>query len=121
MYSTHPTKRLTWSVNSFAAAVDVAFENRRLHRLCASAEELRRALGGRGERRLRAHIKSLLAAESLEEFRSLPGRCCELPGGRYALELGEGKRLTFRCAGSDDGVVWAAVRSIVLIDIEEQG
>jgi hypothetical protein len=101
--------------------VDVAFENRRLHRLCASAQELRRALGARGERRLRAHIKSLLAAESLEEFRSLPGRCRELPGGRYALELGKGKRLTFRCTASDDGVVWAAVRSIVLIDIEEQG
>jgi toxin HigB-1 len=104
--------------------VDIAFENRRIQALCASGRELRRVLGSGCERRMRAHVKSLLAAESLEEFRSLPGRCCELPHGRYALELGDGKRLTFRCASSNDGgagAKWAVVRSIVLIEIEEQG
>lgn len=124
MTSSTPVKELTSQVNLPATIVDIAFENRRMQAFCASGQELRRVLGSRCERRMRAHVKSLLAAASLEEFRSLPGRCCELPQGRYALELGDGKRLTFRCASSYDGAAgadWAAVRSVVLIEIEEQG
>jgi hypothetical protein len=102
--------------------VDIAFEDINLQRSWASAQDLRRILDPECERRLRAHLKSLLAAESLAEFRFLPGRCLELRRGRYALELVTGVRLIFRAASSSRGKAaadWAAVRSIVLIGIED--
>ena len=102
--------------------MDVAFEDIDLQCAWASAHDLQRLLDPECERRLRAHLKSLLAAESLAEFRFLPGRCAQLKRGRYALELVTGVRLIFRAASAsraNASADWATVRSIVLIGIED--
>ena len=102
--------------------MDIAFEDTDLQRTWTSSQGLRRLLDPECERWLRAHLKSLLAAESLAEFHFLPGRCAELKRGRYALELVTGVRLVFRAASPDRANTtadWATVRSIVLIGIED--
>lgn len=108
--------------------MDIAFSNTRLQKLCSSARELRRELGEGGAKKAAAHLASLRAASSLDEFRSLPGRCHELGAeraGQLALALSDGKRLIFepavdpRPTKADGGLDWTAVRSIRILEIAD--
>jgi proteic killer suppression protein len=108
--------------------VEIAFSSNRLQKMCASERNLRRELGEGGAKKAAAHLASLRAAPSLEEFRSLPGRCHELGAdraGQLALVLPGGKRLIFEPAGNspptkaDGGLAWAAVRAICVLEIAD--
>jgi proteic killer suppression protein len=108
--------------------VDIAFASTRLQKLCSSARDLRRVLGDGGAKKATAHLASLRAASSLEEFRYLPGRCHELGAdraGQLALDLPDGKRLVFEPAldppptKPDGGLDWTAVRSIRIVAIAD--
>jgi proteic killer suppression protein len=108
--------------------MDIEFASNRLRKLCASDRELRRALGDAGAKKVRAHIASLRAADALEEFRFLPGRCHELKGdraGQLALVLPDGKRLIFEPAANpapvkkDGGLDWAAVRAVRILELAD--
>lgn len=108
--------------------MDIAFSSNRLQKVCASERKLRRELGEGGARKAAAHLASLRAAPSLEEFRRLPGRCHELGAdraGQLALALPNGKRLIFEPAvnapptKADGGLDWTAVRSVCVLEIAD--
>jgi proteic killer suppression protein len=108
--------------------VEIEFGTTKLQKLCSSERNLRRLLGDVCARKVRAHLMSLRAAEMLDEFRSLPGRCHELSGersGQLALVLPDGKRLIFEPADNpaptkpDGGLDWAGVRSVRLVEIAD--
>jgi proteic killer suppression protein len=108
--------------------LELEFATTRVQKQCSNERALQRAFGDGCARKLRAHLKSLQAAESLEEFRSLPGRCHELTAeraGQLALELPDGKRLIFEPtaepppAKADGGLDWAAVRAVRVLSIAD--
>jgi proteic killer suppression protein len=108
--------------------VDLAFASTRLQKLCSSERELRRELGSGGAKKAAAHLASLRAADCVEEFRLLPGRCHELDAdrsGQFALTLADGKRLVFEPTESpppvkaDGGLDWTAIRSVRVIEIAD--
>lgn len=108
--------------------VEISFANTRLQKRCSSAQELRRELGPAGAKKTTAHLASLRAAPSLEEFRKLPGRCHELAGnhaGQLALSLPNGKRLIFEPdhdsprTKADGGLDWTGVRSVRVLEIAD--
>jgi proteic killer suppression protein len=111
----------------FQPTVDVTFASPRVQRLLESEKELRRAHGDRCAKKLMARVADLRAARTLEEFRSLPGRCHELDGdrrGQLALELEGGKRLIFAPSGSDvrrvdGGLDWRLVEGVRLIEVAD--
>lgn len=108
--------------------MDLEFATNRLQKQCSDERALRRAFGDRCARKLQAHLKSLQAASTLDEFRFLPGRSHELTAdraGQLALELPDGKRLIFeptkepRPTKPDGGLDWTAVRSVRLLEITD--
>ena len=108
--------------------MELEFASTKLQKLCSNERNLRRSLGDAGARKVRAHLMSLRAADMLEEFRFLPGRCHELTGnrsGQLALELPDGKRLIFEPADNpapkkpDGGLDWVAVRSLRILEIAD--
>jgi plasmid maintenance system killer protein len=108
--------------------VDIEFSNSRVQKLSSSHRDLRRLLGAGGAKKAAAHLASLRAASSLEDFRTLPGRCHELKAdraGQVALELPDGKSLIFEPAANpaprkpDGGLDWRAVRAIRILEITD--
>src|SRR4051812_5277925 len=104
--------------------MEISFADHRLQQECESEMALRRAHGGDCARCVMARLADLEAASSLEEFRSLPGRCHELHGGRrgtYALELAAGKHLTLaRAGGGRPGRIdWRQVDAVVILTIAD--
>lgn len=108
--------------------MDISFGTTKLQKLCESDRDLRRQLGTAGAKKAKGHLASLAAADSLAEFRHLPGRCHELEAeraGQLALHLPDGKRLIFEPTEEpppmkpDGGLDWAAVRSIRILEIDD--
>jgi proteic killer suppression protein len=71
-------------------------------------------------------LADLVAAPTLEDLRSLPGRCHELAGNRkdqLALDLAAGVRLIFRPSRNpapvkeDGGLDWTQIDSVELTEI----
>jgi len=98
----------------------------KLQKLCASGRDLQRQLGTAGAKKAKSHLASIAAADTLAEFRHLPGRCHELEAdraGQLALNLPDGKRLVFEPTDDppptkpDGGLDWAAVRSVRILEI----
>lgn len=107
--------------------MDISFSTRNLEKLCSSGSLLKRQLGAAGAKKATGHLASLAAADSLSEFKHLPGRCHELDAnraGQLALVLPDGKRLVFQPADDpapakpDGGLDWDAVQSIQILAIE---
>lgn len=108
--------------------MELSFANSKLQKQCESDRALTRVHGKPGARRIKARLADLFAAASLEEMRSLPGRCHELSGdrqGQLAIELPDGKRLIFEPAADpappkqDAGLDWPAVTAIRVIEITD--
>lgn len=108
--------------------MDISFATSRLRRLCTSPHELQLELGRPAARKVLSHIASLRAANTLTEFRHLPGRCRELERTRgraihLALVVSDRRRLIFTPAdtpslsNSAGRLDWGAVRSVVLLEI----
>jgi plasmid maintenance system killer protein len=106
--------------------VEVLFANKKLRQLCQSREALQREHGQGCARKVMGRLLDLEAAESLDDIRTLPGKCHELSGdraGQLALNLSDGKRLIFEPAADpppskgDGGLDWTNVRSVRVIAI----
>lgn len=106
--------------------MDVSFSTTKLQKLCGSGRDLQRRLGTAGAKKAKSHLASIVAADTLAEFRHLPGQCHELEAdraGQLALSLPDGKRLVFEPASNppptkrDGGLDWAAVRSVRILEI----
>jgi proteic killer suppression protein len=126
-----PSERITSLVQAAGSclfAMDISFSTSKLQNLCASGRDLQRRLGTAGAKKTQSHLASMAAAETLAEFRHLPGRCHELEAeraGQLALNLPDGKRLVFEPTAvppptkPDGGLDWAAVRSVRILEIAD--
>ena len=106
--------------------MDVSFSTTKLQKRCTFDRALQRELGTAGAKKAKSHLASIAAADTLAEFRHLPGHCHELEAdraGQLALNLPDGKRLIFEPtdipppAKPDGGLDWAAVRSVRILEI----
>jgi proteic killer suppression protein len=106
--------------------VDINFANKKLQNLCGSHQALQRQHGQACARKATARLQDLEAAASLEDMRTLPGRCHELSGdraGQLAITLTGGKRLILAPTSkptptkADGGLDWTKVRSIRVLAI----
>lgn len=105
--------------------ISIIFKNRKLQKLCNEYNEAVRKLGPRCAKILRQRLDDLHAADSLADFRNLPGDCHEYKSeDLFSLDLEGGRRLMFRPADDPiprlpDGVSldWNGVRSIEIIFI----
>ena len=105
--------------------MEVSFNGPRLQKLCSSEKALVRKYGVVVARKVQLRFTQLDAADTLEDMRTLPGRCHELKGergGELAVDLHQPYRLVFRPAGepptkADGGLDWSAVSAIVVTEI----
>jgi toxin HigB-1 len=106
--------------------LEITFRNQQLQRICQSAREMRRAYGAPCAEKLMLRLTELRAAPSLEDLRSLGGRCRELRGrrsGHLSLDIADEWRLVFLPAprgkhGST--LTWGSVEAIEVIEIVDQ-
>lgn len=112
----------------YAVNVDIHFDNTKLERNCNSQRALVREYGERMAVVIRRRLDDLEAAGTLEDMRSLPGRCHELRGDRakqLSLDLVHPQRLIFAPADNpvssktDGGLDWSNVKSVLILGIED--
>lgn len=109
-------------------SVEVSFERRQLAQICNSEREMSRKLGPERAKVLQRRLAHLSAAETLDDFRTLPGRCHELTAdrkGQLSLDLDGPHRLIFRPSGDvpptkdDGGLDWEEVTEVTIIEITD--
>jgi len=105
--------------------VEITFRHPHLQRTCQSASEMRRAYGATCANKLMSRLLDLRPAPSLEDLRSLQGRCRELRGrrsGQLAVDISDGRRLVFSPVPGrvdDAALVWGAVQAIEVLEVLE--
>jgi len=108
--------------------VEIAFDKKRLEKLCNSDRELVRSFGPRRAKLIRRRLDQLRAADSLEVMRNLPGRCHELIGdrkGTLSIDLDGPYRLIFEPAEipppskPDGGLDWQRISAIRVLGVED--
>ena len=108
--------------------MDILFKNSALKKKCTKGKDRIKAYGPNCAKRLGQRLDDLDAAESLEEFRYLPGRCHELHGSRagtFALDLEHPFRLVFEPTEDpppqkpDGGIDWSGVTSVRILSVED--
>jgi plasmid maintenance system killer protein len=107
--------------------MEVLFESSRLRDAAGSERERVRRFGVPAARKIQLRLQQLLAAETLEDMRSLPGHCHELTedrAGCLAVDLAQPYRLVFRPTeqppperSTGGGLDWSRVDSITVIEI----
>lgn len=103
--------------------MEISFADDRLQKRCESQKELRRAYGDPCATKVMTRLADLAAAATLQEFRTLPGRCHELAAdrkGQFGLDLAGGKRLVIEPTSaptSPEGDHWAKIDAICIVDI----
>jgi plasmid maintenance system killer protein len=111
-----------------ADPVDLVFATNKLQKLCESQRELQRVHGQSCARKAMGRLQDLEAAATLEDMRTLPGKCHELVAeraGQVAIRLSDGKRLILEPATSppptksDGGLDWTKVTSVRILAIED--
>lgn len=108
--------------------MDILFETTKLRKVLNSQKLLIKTHGPKRASRIRRRLDDLQAAGTLEDMRSLPGRCHELTGdrsGQLALDLDHPYRLIFISAHDplpikdDGGLDWASVTAVVILGVED--
>jgi len=109
--------------------MNIGFSSPKLEKLFNSSKALVREHGARRAKKIRQRMDDLEAATTLEEFRTLPGRCHELHGalrGILSLDLDHPYRLLFRPVGDEDqirtedgGLDWSKVNAVEVLRIED--
>jgi len=106
--------------------MDIEFATWKLAKACNSEKAMKAEWGVRMAKKLKRRLSDLEAANTLEEVRSLPGRCHELLAdrkGQLAMDLVHPLRLIFRPshdirpAKPDGGLDWQQVTSIEILGI----
>lgn len=109
-------------------AVEVSFEQGRLARTCNSEKEMLRKFGSTRAKVVQRRLAQFSAAGTLDDLRSLPGRCHELTAdrsGQLSVDLDGPHRLIFRPtedpspAKDDGGLDWVGVTAITIIEITD--
>ncbi len=80
--------------------MEVRYADPDLRDLCASDRALRKKYGAEGARKIGIRLRTLEAAESIDDLMCTPGRCHPLKGsyyaGCFAFVLHAGWRMVFR-------------------------
>lgn len=104
--------------------MEVLFSDPHLRDICASDREMRRAFGQVRARKVQQRLRQLHVAETLEDMRTMAGRCHLLKGDRegyLALDLDGPYRLIFKptkwMEDNSGGLDWLAVQSVVVSEI----
>ena len=108
-------------------AMDISFDNRKLHRDCTVDKSMQRRWGANRTKLLRRRLDQLAAASTLSVMRSLPGGTHELKGdrkGTFSIDLDGPYRLIFVPdadsvpALDDGGIDWNSIESIRVLGVE---
>lgn len=108
--------------------MDILFATKRLAKQCASDRGRLKAFGAAAAKVLRRRLDQLRAAETLEDMRTLPGRCHELRQdrkGELAVDLRGPYRLVFEPADNppptkeDGGLDWSRVTAVRILEVED--
>ena len=108
--------------------MDITFASEKFEKQCNNHSQLVRKQGDRRAKKIRQRLDDLRAATTLEDMRSLPGRCHELAGdraGQLSLDLDHPHRLIFEPAHNplprkpDGGLDWTQITAIEIIDVED--
>ena len=106
--------------------MEVLFVSEKLRRALSDYRALQEQRGGEGAKKISLRLQQLAAAPTLDDLRSMPGRCHELADtrkGQLAVEVHKGFRLIFRPSvdlaprKSDGGLDWSAVESVTVIEV----
>jgi proteic killer suppression protein len=105
--------------------LEVNFDDSRLERVFASDKELQKKHGADRAKKIQRRLKELGSAETLDDMRTLPGRCHELTGdraGQLSLDLDGPYRLLFRPTaetepGAGGGLDWSKVTAVTVISV----
>jgi plasmid maintenance system killer protein len=106
----------------------IMFINQRLEKLFNSDKKLNKKYGSQSKR-IKQRLNALRAAETLEDMKSMPGRCHSLTGdrkGQWSLDLKHPYRLIFEPANEPiprlpdgRGVDQSRVTAICIIGVED--
>lgn len=108
--------------------MDISFEDIKFEQTCNDQRALTKQFGDRMAKVIRRRLDDLDAALSLEDFRSLPGRCHELVGnraGQLSLDLVHPQRLIFTAQNKaaalkdDGGLDWSKVTAVLISGVED--
>lgn len=106
----------------------ITFHDPDFGEVCNDDKLLRRRQGDLRAKKIRLRLDDLRAASTLNDMKSLPGRCHELKGDRHgqlSLDLDHPWRLIFVPADEppatkpDGGMDWANVRAVMILGIED--
>ena len=106
----------------------IRFTNQDFENECNNMKLLRKRQGEHRAKKIRQRLDDLRAADTLEDMRSLPGRCHELVGDRrsqLSLDLDHPWRLILVPADyppalkPDGGIDWKNVRIVEIHGIED--
>jgi len=104
----------------------IIFRNNKLRKQANNDHLLIRAYGKERALRIKQRLDDLLAAETLEAVRYLPGKYHELKGkrkGQIACDIGHPYRLIFRPVANplpinnDGQLIWSEITIIEIIEI----
>lgn len=108
--------------------MEIVFASAKFEALCNSDRRMEKEFGHQRAKLLRRRLDQLLAADTLEVMRALPGRCHELIGGRkgtLSIDLDGPYRLLFRPLNdpppskADGGLDWKRVLGIQILNVED--
>ena len=108
--------------------MEITFKNAKLQEVCSSEKRRIKKFGKICSDRIMARLDDLQAANTLADFRFLPGRCHELKGdrkGQLTLDIEHPLRLVFK--PSNDGIQnrkegvlnWNLVTAVEIVDVED--
>jgi len=108
--------------------MDIIFKSKKLEKLFNTEVELQKKYGKNCARKIRSRLDDLHAAKTLENLRTLPGRCHELNGNKsnqLSLDLEHPLRLIFEPSNQDiqrkedGGLDWSLVNAIKILGVED--
>jgi len=108
--------------------LDILFSSDKLKSLYNNRRKLIKKHGADRASRIGKRLDDLRAADTLEDMRSLPGRCHELKGnrtGQFSLDLDHPYRLIFTPVHdpiprkTDGGWDWTQINTIKILGVED--
>ena len=107
--------------------MELYYNNAKMHKACTSERDMKRVWGQATAKVLRRRLGELENAPTLQDMGLLPSaHCHELVAdraGQLAVDLDQNHRLVFRPnhdpipLKADGGLDWAAVTSVVILDV----
>lgn len=106
--------------------MDVAFATEKLAKVMNSDSKLSQTYGADMAKQIRKRLDDLDAAATLDDMRTLPGRCEELTGdraGQLSVRVSANDRLIFRPdhdprpEREDGGLDWTQVTAVEVIEV----